>query len=223
MIPSPASSALRVAALILAGGASSRMGRENKLLAELEGQTMVERVAAVALASRADPVLVVLGHGYMDVRPRLPDDVGVVENPAHASGLASSLVAGVRALPEEVDGCVVMLGDMPFVRPDDVDALIAAFDADAACVPLVGGRRGNPVLWPRTFFDDILELKGDHGARRIFESRDAPVVDVPLENPGLLFDVDTREDLERARSATRSIEIEAGRAADGDAAPGAPE
>ena len=219
MTPSPASPAPRVAALILAGGTSSRMGRENKLLLELDGEVLVERVVAVALASRADPVVVVVGHGGMEVRRRLPDDVGVVENPAYVSGLASSLVVGVRALPPEVDGCVVMLGDMPFVRPEDVDALIAAFDASAPCVPLVRGRRGNPVLWPRAFFDDILELRGDQGARRIFESGGGSVVEVALENPGLLFDVDTQEDLERARSGPRSIETEAERTGAGRAVP----
>lgn len=194
----------RVAAVVLAAGASTRMEGGSKLLAELQGKAVIEHVVETALASRADPVLVVLGHRAADVRTRIPDDgVVLVENPRYASGLASSLVTGVQAIPEDVDGCVVMLGDMPLVQPSDVDALIAAFDSGTPCVPVVDGRHANPVLWPRRFFDRIVQLDGDHGARRIFEEEGIHVVDVPLENPGLLLDVDTRENLERARIGVR--------------------
>lgn len=197
-----------MAAIILAAGTSTRMEDGSKLLAELDGQAVIEHVVATALASRAEPVVVVLGYRAADVRARVPDGVVLVENPRYDSGLASSLVKGVRALPEGVAGCVVMLGDMPLVRPDDVDALIAAFDPGASCVPVVDGRWGNPVLWPRASFHRIVELTGDQGARRVLEADDTPVVEVPLENPGLLFDVDTTADLEqaRARSSCRRID-----------------
>lgn len=198
--PPPPSGTPRVAAVVLAGGTSTRMQDGNKLLAELDGRAVIERVVATAVASRADPVVVVLGHRATEVRGRMPDGVVLVDNPRYATGLASSLVAGVRALPAAVDGCVVLLGDMPLVRPSDVDALIGSFDAGAPCVPVVDGRRGNPVVWPRAFFHHIVELDGDRGARRIFEEEDMRVVEVPLENPGLLFDIDTRADLERARA-----------------------
>ncbi|NNF13880.1 MAG: nucleotidyltransferase family protein [Gemmatimonadetes bacterium] len=196
----------RVAAVVLAAGASSRMDSGHKLLAELHGRAVVQRVVASARASRADPIVVVLGHRGTEVRACLARDVGgidLVENPSPDAGLASSLVAGLQALPASVEGCVVMLGDMPFVTAVDVDTLIASFDAGAPSVPVVDGRRGNPVLWPRAFFPDLLGLEGDRGARSLVESHDIRVVEVHLENKGLLLDIDTQADLERARSSTQ--------------------
>lgn len=198
----------RVAAVVLAAGASSRMDSGHKLLAELNGRALVQHVVAAAHASGADPVVVVLGHRGDEVRASLARngaDIELVENPNHGAGLASSVVAGVRALAADVEGCLVMLGDMPLVTAADVDALIASFDPRAPSVPVVDGRRGNPVLWPRAFFPDLVGLRGDRGARHLLESRDTRVVEVELHNQGLLLDIDTRDDLERARSRVSSF------------------
>lgn len=185
---------------MLAAGASSRMRGGSKLLSEIDGRSIVGTVVSTAMASKADPVVVVVGHRGQEVRERIPGGVIVVENPDHAAGLSTSLAAGLRALPSDVDGTVVLLGDMPLVEPGDVDALIGAFEGGFACVPLVAGRWGNPVLWSRAFFDRMAALEGDRGARRILEDGRDRVVEVPLDNPGLLLDIDTAEDLERARA-----------------------
>lgn len=204
----------RIAAVVLAAGASTRMGKKNKLLATLDGRPVIQHVVAAAQASRADPVVVVLGNRAKEIRAALgrASEVGLelVENPSPETGLASSLVAGVQALPASVEGCVVMLGDMPFVRPADVDSLIVAFDVNGPTVPVVEGRRGNPVLWPRTFFADLLGLTGDRGARALFDAPETTVVEVPLDNVGLLLDIDTPEDLKRARSVAPSAETHHG-------------
>lgn len=185
---------------MLAAGASTRMRGQSKLLADLGGRPVVEAVVATARASAADPVVVVLGHRAREVREHVADQAVIVKNTAYESGLASSLAAGIRALPDDVDGGVVLLGDMPRVEPADVDALVAAFDPASPCVPVVDGRWANPVLWPRAFFDRIVTLEGDRGARSILEERRDRVIEVPRDNPGLLFDIDTRRDLERARA-----------------------
>jgi molybdenum cofactor cytidylyltransferase len=117
----------RVAAIILAAGRSRRMGKVNKLLAELDGKPMVVRVAEAVLASRAKPVIAVVGHQADKVRAALSGlDVTVVENPDYAAGLSTSLRRGLAAAPGEIDGVLVCLGDMPNVTPADIDRLIGA-------------------------------------------------------------------------------------------------
>src|SRR5262249_28167518 len=118
-----------VAAVVLAAGRSSRMGGPNKLLAEIGGRPLVRIVAETVLASRAHPVVVVTGHERERVEvalARLP--VTFVHNPNYAEGLGTSLKAGVAALPAEVDGAVICLGDMPQVDAALIDQLIDAID-----------------------------------------------------------------------------------------------
>src|SRR5207245_11175614 len=117
-----------IAALLLAAGQSSRMGA-NKLLAEIDGRPMVARVAQRLLSSQARPIIAVLGNEADRVDTalgRLP--VERVRNPAFAEGLSSSLKRGLAALPPDIDGVIVCLGDMPLVAGRDLDRLIAAFN-----------------------------------------------------------------------------------------------
>jgi len=191
----------RIAAVVLAAGTSSRMGDRHKLLEPLAGHPVLHHVIECVVKSKLDPIVVVVGHRADEVRGVASerDEVTVVDNSAYAKGLSTSLQAGVRALPDDVDGMVVFLGDMPLVTSRDVAALVDAFHAGSVCVPRVEGRRGNPVLWSKIFFGRILELGGDRGARSILESAETQVIEVALDNRGLLLDVDTPEDLERIR------------------------
>ena len=165
--PALSSQAPKVAAIVLAAGRSSRMGGANKLLTEIEGLPMVARAVEAALASRARPVIVVTGHDSARLRAAIGDrPVTVIENPAFASGMASSLKAGITALPAEIDGALVCLADMPRVGPQTLDRLIAAFnplEGRAICVPSWDGKRGNPVLWAKRFFPEMASLAGDTG------------------------------------------------------------
>jgi molybdenum cofactor cytidylyltransferase len=191
----------RIAALVLAAGQSRRMGRANKLLAEIEGVPMVARVANAVSASKADPVVVVLGHQSDGVRQCLADTPATfVDNPAYAEGLSTSLTAGLAALPDDIDGVVICLGDMPRVRADEIDRLIAAFDLEdgrAICVPTHLGKRGNPVLWAKRFFDEMSDLRGDVGARHLIGEYEELVAEVEMRGDGVLVDVDTPDALTR--------------------------
>ena len=164
----------RIAALVLAAGQSSRMGGRNKLLAEVDGRPLLGHALDAAEGSRARPVIVVTGHAQAEVAALLRErDVQTVHNPAYESGMASSLRAGLSALPGDVDGVVVLLGDMPGVDAETVNRLIAAFDPDrgAAIVAAAGhGRRGNPVLLARRFFPEVREIEGDQGAKPILQA-----------------------------------------------------
>ncbi len=193
---------MRIAAVLLAAGLSSRYRAldpsvATKLVAELDGVPLVRRAAEAALASRAAPLVVVTGHAKAEVRAALGGlAIAVVFNPDHASGLASSLRAGLEALPAEVDGALVLLGDMPGVTAPLLDRLIAAFAGDAAAeaaVPVHRGRRCNPALLGRALFGPALALCGDEGARRLLHR--ARVVEVEVDADSVLVDVDDPETL----------------------------
>ena len=201
--PALSSQAPKVAAIVLAAGRSSRMGGANKLLTEIEGLPMVTRAVEAALASRARPVIVVTGHDSARLRAAIGDrPVTVIENPAFASGMASSLKAGITALPTEVDGALVCLADMPLVGAQTLDRLIAAFnplEGRAICVPSWDGKRGNPVLWAKRFFPEMASLAGDTGARHLIGQYGELVTEIPMPDDGVLLDIDTPEALMRYR------------------------
>jgi molybdenum cofactor cytidylyltransferase len=195
--------AARVAAVVLAAGRSTRMGAQNKLLAEIGGVPMVRRVAGAALRSKARPVLVVTGHQAADVAAALSGlDVRLVANPDYATGLASSLKAGIRAVPAECDGTLILLGDMPRIAAEHVDRMVEAFAAapESIVVPMHEGRQGNPVLWPRRRFSELLQLGGDVGGKRLIATHREDVREVDLATTGILADIDTPEELARMRT-----------------------
>jgi molybdenum cofactor cytidylyltransferase len=185
----------RIAALILAAGQSRRMGAENKLLLEIGGKPMVRHVAERVLASAARPVTIVLGHQPDAVKAALDGlDVGFVQNPDYADGLSSSLKTGLSAVPENADGAIVCLGDMPGVSTELVDRLIAGFnpvEGRAILAPTRGGRRGNPVLWARRFFDELMTLSGDTGAKHLIGTYGEFLTEIEAPDDGVLIDLDT--------------------------------
>lgn len=189
----------RIGAVILAAGQSRRMGESNKLLADMGGKPMVAHVADAALGSRAHPVVAVLGHQANDVRNALADrDLSFVENPSYRDGLSESLKVGLRALPADVDGALICLGDMPRVSAAEIDRLIEAFnplEGRAICVPTYRGKRGNPVLFARRFFGRMESVSGDVGARHLIGEAAEAVCEVEMDNSGILLDVDTPEQL----------------------------
>ena len=204
--PTAGPAAARVAGVVLAAGQSRRMGRINKLLAGIDGAPMIVRTVETILASRADPVVVVTGHEAERLRDALGDrPVRFVHNPDYAGGLATSLRAALAGIPEDVDGAVLCLGDMPRVRAAHLDRLIEAFaahDRPAICVPTHNGKRGNPVVWHRRFFEEMGQVAGDTGARHLIGEHAESVVEVAMEDGGVLIDVDTPEALSAARGAS---------------------
>ena len=187
-----------VAGVVLAAGTSSRFGEGNKLLARHDGRPLVEHTVETLLAAPVDPVVVVLGHEADRVVAALDGlPVECVENRAFAAGQATSLATGIDALAgRDVDAAVIALGDMPFVQPTTVSALVAAY-ADGAGDALAAayrGERGNPVLFDRRHFPALRDVEGDVGGRHILlEGEHSALVDV--DDPGVRRDVDEQGDL----------------------------
>jgi molybdenum cofactor cytidylyltransferase len=191
-----------IALMVLAAGQSSRMGVP-KLLLPLGNRTVIAHVVGAALASRLRPVVVVLGHEADRLRAALPPgDLVVVENPAFATGLATSLGAGLVALPGDLTGVVVALADQPLLTSAHLDRMADA--AETSGVPIVaasyGGRRGNPVYFSRAYFPELLAVTGDEGGRTVIARHADDVVLCELGDEGAGVDVDTPSDFVRMRA-----------------------
>ena len=196
-----------ISALVLAAGSSKRMGKDNKLLADINGTPLICRTVEALQASNVASVTVVTGHDADGVTATLTDLAGLsfAHNPNHNDGLSTSLKAGLAAIPETSHGVIICLGDMPLVTLDMLNELIRAFDpveGRSICVPVYGRKRGNPILWGKAFLGSMLGLTGDTGARALLEEHADQVHEVMMTNDGVLFDVDTPEQLQRLKDRT---------------------
>ena len=200
------SGGLSVMALILAAGTSTRFGKDNKLLAQRHSRPVLSQVLEEVQHSAAGGALLVTGHDagpigeLCDVQSNAHEmPVSQVHNPLYASGMASSLVRGVAELTARgADAALVCLGDMPDASRRVMDALIMAFRENpgkALYIPTFNGQRGNPVIIAASLFDSVLRLEGDVGARILARTFPDSVVEVPCEEPGVLLDIDTQDDL----------------------------
>ena len=189
----------KLVTVILAAGQARRMGEggPHKLLAEFRGVPLIRRSVMTAIGSHSASVIVVTGHRKSEIESALSGlDVTIAHNPDYASGMASSLATGFSVEhARDADGILVMLADMPGVSSDDLDKLMAAFrqSGGQSIIRAVSrGKRGNPVILPKSLFDAVLRLEGDVGARHIIETSGVPVVDIDIGDAAHL-DVDTPE------------------------------
>ena len=197
----------RIAALVLAAGRSSRMGTINKLLIGIDGKPMVRHAVAAVEEAGLAPIIVVTGHERDRVAAALEGaGVTLVHNPAYAEGLSSSLKAGIAALPEDIDGVLIGLGDMPRVGSGDIERLVAAFnpvEGRAIIVPTRNGKRGNPVLWAKRFLPEMRQVAGDVGARHLIGAYPEAVAEIEMPGDGVLTDIDTPQALARLAHSAR--------------------
>ena len=190
---------LRVGAIVLAAGRSTRMGALNKLLAPVGGEPMLTRVVRGLVDARIDPIVVVTGHDEAAVQAACADlPVGFAYNADFARGMSTSLRCGVTAIAidPDVDGALVALGDMPWIEPSHLERLVRAFRSSADIVaPRFGGRRGNPVLFGRDHFPALRRATGDAGARSVLAQQASGVRWVDMPDDAIHRDVDTAQDL----------------------------
>lgn len=190
-----------VAGILLAAGTSSRMGR-NKMLFELNGESVLRGAAGRALAAGLSPLLVVLGHEAEKSRGELDGlPCQIVINPNYEQGINSSLKAGISAVPAEAQAAVVMLADMPFVTPEMIAGLIDRYRSSEA--PLVisdyEGVNAPPMLYDRNLFDELLAMTGEGCGRQVVKRHreEAEVLSWPAS---ALADIDVPEDYDRMKA-----------------------
>lgn len=183
---------MKAAAIILAAGESSRMG-EPKALLTLNGETFVDRLVA-AFDGACDPVIVVTGYHSEAVRAGARRNAVFVENPHPRRGMLSSLQCGIAAVPGDCEGALFMPVDQPRVTPETIRAVLAASDALLAA-PVCLGKRGHPVWIRRDLFAEFAaELAS---AREVIHRHAAERREVPVDDAGVLDDIDTPDDYRR--------------------------
>lgn len=194
-----------IAAIVLAAGQGKRYRAEDpkavsKVLALLDGKPLLRHVVDAAAAVELRPIIVVTGHARQEVERALEGGEAIfVHNADFAQGMATSLKAGVHALPQTVAAALILLADMPRVSATTIERLIATFYAHPnvdAIIPVHRGRRGNPVLLARRLFARIVDLHGDEGARSLFSKPDVKVIEAEVADD-VTCDVDTPEILQR--------------------------
>jgi len=187
-----------IAGVLLAAGTSSRMGR-NKMLFELDGESVLRGAARRALAGGLSPLVVVLGHEAEKSRRELDGlPCRIVINPDYEQGINSSLKTGISAVPAEAGAALVMLADMPYVSAEMIAGLIARYRSSAA--PLVisdyEGVNAPPMLYDRSLFDELLAMTGEGCGRQVVKRHrdEAEVLPWPAS---ALADIDVPEDYAR--------------------------
>jgi molybdenum cofactor cytidylyltransferase len=194
-----------IAAIVLASGLSRRMGQA-KLLMPVGGRAIIRYVVESVLAGGVDSVWVVTGPDVEPIEAALAGfEVQIVVNPAPEEGQAGSVRTGIAALPPSVEAVLIALGDQPALAPSIIPALLAARRASPKLIvaPRYRDGQGNPVLFKREIFPELLRLTGDQGARPIIQKEPARVEWVDLDLP-MPPDVDTPDDYERIRANLRA-------------------
>jgi molybdenum cofactor cytidylyltransferase len=188
-----------IPAIVLTAGLSSRMGR-NKLLIEIEGTPLVQRVINTLHATGLRHIIVVTGHQAELVRASCSQpaaDLQFVHNPAYESGRASSVQAGLRAVPSGSGAVLIMPGDVPFVKAELIQRLLAQFAAHGRITfPLCNGAKGHPVIFPASSFHLLQSLAADETLHDYLLDNPGETHPVETDDPGCLRDIDSPEDLE---------------------------
>jgi molybdenum cofactor cytidylyltransferase len=183
-----------VSAVVLAAGMATRMGAVKQLL-PFRGKTVLEQVLDTLRASEVQEIVVVLGFAADAIRARVPlHGINIVTNDAYREGMASSLRTGISAVDPAAAAALIVLADQPLVQTSTINRLIAGRDSPIA-IPVYNGMRGNPVLIGRSLFPEVLQLSGDTGCRALFSAHAERILRVPVEDPGILIDFDTKQDL----------------------------
>jgi molybdenum cofactor cytidylyltransferase len=192
----------RVGAIILAAGKSTRMGEPKQLLrlgqSTVLGQTL-ENIRDTGL----DEIVLVLGSSAETIRQYLPasafEGLTVVVNEGYDQGMASSLREGLSVVHPQIDAVLIVLADQPFIRPETFGQVVDRYRRSEAqiVIPTYKGSRGNPVLLDRSVFPEIMALSGDVGCRAIFGSHLDGIVNVEVDDNGIMLDIDDKADYER--------------------------
>ena len=194
----------RTAVVVLAAGSSKRFG-EDKMLSDFDGKPLILHSVGNAIASDADSVIVVVNDGGGPVKHKLPHGVITAVNNNASRGMSSSIITGVSSIGSDTCSCIILAGDQPFVSSEMLNALIDAHKLakDSIVSYRYNGGVRNPVLFPRSMFDAICQLKGDEGARKLVVEAESETTFIDVEDARLLLDIDTEEDLSLAESFLR--------------------
>lgn len=187
---------MKISAILLAAGSGTRFGG-NKLLAPYQGKPLFEHTLQKVLTVPFYQVILVTQ--YPELAARVEGfPVETVMNADPTRGISSSIHLGLtRGRP--CDGMMFFVCDQPHLRMETIQGMLASFQENPHCIlsAAYGDRRGNPVIFPTAFYDDLLQLEGDHGGSFVIQKRELDVRYFPVTHPEELFDIDLRADLSK--------------------------
>ena len=188
---------MNISATILAAGSSQRMG-DNKLLLPFQDDTLINIVCKTIIDSYLKPVFVVTGFENKKVLESLPKSIDkIIYNEDWSRGMATSINKAISSLPNNIDGNMIVLGDMPLVTVKTINKLHQVFlnnNGNKIIYADYLGKQANPVIFPRKFFDEILHLNGDKGCKKIIYKNRKSSIGVPIDSSEVIFDCDTKDD-----------------------------
>ncbi len=192
-----------IAAIVLTAGKSERMGQPKALLS-LRGHTFLENILEAISRSSVEHVVVVVGHHREEIEKRVVPPAKIVFNADYEQGMITSFQAGIRALPPKTSGALLFLVDHPLVESQTIESLIRNAGPNRVVVPTFEGRRGHPVWFGSNVLQEILALTAFQGANIVVRKDPDRVVQVPVNSPGILVDVDTPEDFQKLKNEHES-------------------
>jgi molybdenum cofactor cytidylyltransferase len=181
------------------------MGRPKQTL-QVQGGPMLEKVLQAFRLSKIDRVVVVLGAEREEVKSKVKfQGEEVLYNSRYKSGMSGSLKMGLKAVRQDADAVMVALGDQPFLSPTTIDRLVDSYIASGAPVvaPVYRGVRGNPVLFDKSLFPQMMRISGDRGARSVVDDNRNKLLEVKVEDRGVVVDIDTPLDYDEATEHSR--------------------
>jgi len=192
-----------ISAIVLAAGKSERMGTPKALL-PLRGTTFIENILEVISRSPVEHTIVVVGHHREEIEPHIPAAARIVFNPDYEKGMVTSIQAGIRSLPLGITGALLFLVDHPLVDSESIELLVANAAPDRIVVPVFEGRRGHPVFFGAQVLEEVLALGTSEGANIVVRRDPSRILQVSVNSPGVLMDVDTPEDFRKLQSIYES-------------------
>lgn len=206
-MPDPGSLAT-LPAIVLAAGLGRRMG-SNKLLLDLQGKPVLQWVLEALLDAGMQRIYVVTGHEASEVQAcceSVDSCITTVFNPQYESGRATSIQAGLAALDDTAPGVLITPGDVPFIGADLVTALLAHFEETPKITfPLVKGKKGHPVVFPRLAFPLLQRLTCDETLHDYLLANTELTAPFDWDNPACTMDVDTPEGLANLQAGSRGL------------------
>jgi molybdenum cofactor cytidylyltransferase len=191
-----------ISAIVPAAGMSTRMGEHNKLLMTYRGKFLIEHAVDTLLASRVSEIIVVAGFEADKLNAALRGKlVTIIDNPDYREGLSTSIKTGISAISREATAIVIYLADQPMLEPGDVNQIIDAYAkareaGKSIVVPFHKGQRGNPVIMDASFKEEIMDVAGDVGCRKVIKRNPDKVLVLEMETDHVIRDIDRMEDYE---------------------------
>ncbi|MDC3087248.1 NTP transferase domain-containing protein [Paracoccaceae bacterium] len=192
----------KIMGVILAAGNSTRMGKDNKLLKNIDGTPLIRNIVLEITKSDLDSCSIVLGYQSDKVADVIKDlNINLILNPLWKEGQASSLRAALNSLTSSYSDVLIMLGDLPGIKSSHINRIIEEHLSSEnrrskITIPSFKGEKGNPVIWGRSFFHDLSNLEGDAGGRVLFSQHPAAINLIEMNDPSVVTDTDTPEDFE---------------------------